>query len=215
MKLALRAAAIIIVVAGLAAGASLWLSRHSTSISDAASHVRGRADAPITLLEYGDYECPPCASYQVVTQKLLAKYPDALKYEFRHLPLTSIHPNAVKAALAAEAAGEQNKFWTMHDLLLSSQGEWKGNPDAGPMFIELAKMLGLEIETFRASLNSHELESRIREQAAKAKNAGIEGVPTFFVNGRKLGQETITFEGIDEVIAQELRLLKLERAKGK
>jgi hypothetical protein len=124
MKLALRAAAVIIVVAGLAAGASLWFSRQNASIPDAATgQVQGPPDAPITLVEYGDYECPPCASSQVVVQQLLAKYPQDLKYEFRHLPLTGIHPNALQAALAAEAAGEEGKFWVMHDR----QGHWVGN----------------------------------------------------------------------------------------
>jgi protein-disulfide isomerase len=215
MKLALRAAAVIIVVAGLAAGASLWFSRQNASIPDAATgQVQGPPDAPITLVEYGDYECPPCASSQVVVQQLLAKYPQDLKYEFRHLPLTGIHPNALQAALAAEAAGEQGKFWVMHDLLLGSQEEWRRNPDAAQMFNELAKAIGLEIETFRASLNSPELERRIREQAAAAKSAGVEGVPTFFINGRKIDQ-AFTFDGFDEMIAQELRALKLRRANGK
>jgi protein-disulfide isomerase len=216
MKLALRAAAIIIVVAGLAAGASLWFSRQNASIPDAAiGQVQGPPDAPITLVEYGDYECPPCASSQIVIQNLLVKYPKSLKYEFRHLPLTGIHPNALQAALAAEAAGEQGKFWGMHRLLLGSQEQWKRIPEASQIFIEHARLLGLDIETFRASLNSPELKRRIQEQAAAAKSAGVEGVPTVFINGRKIDQAALTFDGIDELINQELRALKLRRANGK
>lgn len=205
MREALRAAAVIVVVASLAAGAGLWLGRHRETDSDTiAGQVRGSADAPIALVEYGDYECPPCVSYQVTVRRLLEKYPDSLKYEYRHFPLIKIHPTALRAAAAAEAAGEQDKFWAMHDLLLNSQEKWRRIPDVEPVFMEFAESIGLNVDDFRSSLRSGIAEQRILKQVAQAREFGIESVPTFVINGRKVEQTPGSFEEFESLIIQEL-----------
>jgi len=135
---------------------------------------------------------------------LLEKYPDSLKYEYRHFPLIKIHPTALRAAAAAEAAGEQDKFWAMHDLLLNSQEKWRRIPDVEPVFMEFADSIGLNIDDFRSSLQSGIAEQRILKQVAQAREFGIESVPTFVINGRKVEQTPGSFEEFESLIIQEL-----------
>jgi protein-disulfide isomerase len=220
MKEALRAAAVIVVVASLAAGASLWLGRRAESVPSGSSVVRGqmlgRPDAPVTLVEYGDYECRPCASFAPIVGKLLEKYPENLKYEYRHFPLTGVHPGAMRAAMAAEAAGQQGKFWEMHKLLLSSQGKLIHDPDAEDKgFFNLGKLIDVDAVSFSKSFRSDEIQQKIAKQVAVAKSEGIDGVPTFLVNGMKIEQAPNSFEGFDALIMDELKKLKLRRAQGK
>src|SRR4030095_858385 len=148
MRRVLIATAFILILAGLAAGASLWLSERTEKDSAGAlppGHVRGDATAAATLVGYGDYECPPCGTFDPIIRQLLDKYSGALKLEFRHFPLTRIHTNALLAAKAAEAAGEQGQFWMMHDRLMSSRSEWTKNPEAATLFVDLASELGLDV----------------------------------------------------------------------
>jgi protein-disulfide isomerase len=218
MKEALRAAAVIVVVASLAAGASLWLGRRTESVPSGSSVVRGqvlgRTDAPVTLVEYGDYECPPCASFAPIVGKLLEKYPESLKYEYRHFPLTGVHPGAMRAAMAAEAAGEQGKFWEMHKFLLANQGKLIRDPDTEADLLEMGKFIDVDAESFSKSLRSAEIEQKIAKQVAQAKSEGIEGVPTFLVNGMKIEQAPNSFEGFEALIMDALKRLKLQRAQG-
>jgi protein-disulfide isomerase len=215
MKEVLRATAILIVMAGLAAGGSLWLGRRVESLpgsSNAASgQVLGKADAPITLVEYGDYECPPCASFAPMVTRLLEKYPDSLKYEYRHFPLTGLHPGAMRAAMAAEAAGQQGRFWEMHKLLLANQGKLIRDPNAEADLIELGKLIDVDAESFGKSLRSDDIEQKIAKQIAQGKSEGIGGVPTFLINGTKIEQNPNSFEGFDALILDELKKLKLIR----
>jgi len=219
MKEALRAAAIIVVVASLAAGASLWLGRRTESLSTDSSTVRGQVlgapSAPVTLVEYGDYECPPCASVAPIVAKLLEKYPESLRYEYRHFPLTALHPHAMRAAIAAEAAGEQGKFWEMHKLLLSTQGKWITDPEAEAGFVELGKFIDVDVHSFDEARRSANLEQRILQQVAQAKSQGIAGVPTFLINGKKIESTPSSFEGFDRLILDALKQLKLQHAQGR
>jgi len=218
VKEAFRAVAVIVVIAGLAAGASLWLGRRSESVANGSSvqgQVLGRADAPVTLVEYGDYECPPCASVAPIVGKLLEKYPETLKYEYRHFPLTGLHPGAMRAAMTAEAAGEQGKFWEMHHLLLANQGKWIADPDAEGKLTEMGKLIDIDAESFNKSLRSPEIEQKIAKQIAQAKSEGIAGVPTFLINGMKIKQPPNSFEGFDALIMDELKRLMLQNAQEK
>ena len=200
MKAALKAVAAIVIFAGLAVGAGTFLK--SGSKTDTRSHIRGSDDAAVELVEYGDYECPPCYAHQyhVMIDRLLEKYPGLIRYEFRHFPITTIHPNALLAAKVAEAAGTQGKFWEMHKLLLSSHDRWARNPQARDVFLELAKQIGLQPESFKRSLDSPELEQTILNEAARAREAGINATPTFLVNGKKLEPTPATFDEFDNQI---------------
>jgi Na+/H+ antiporter NhaA len=143
-------------------------------------HVRGRADAPVTLLEYGDYECPYCGHAQPTITELLEHLPEELNYVFRHLPLTDVHRLAQTASEAAEAAAAQGVFWEMHDRLMQHQGELGlGQLEAH------AEAIGLDVDRFAEDLRRRRHAPRIAEDVASADASGVSGTPTFFINGRR------------------------------
>jgi Na+/H+ antiporter NhaA len=141
-------------------------------------HIRGNPDAPVTLLEYGDFECPYCGAAAPIVAKLLEHLD--LRYVFRHLPLTDVHPNAQTAAEASEAAAEQGRFWELHDRLL-------GNQDAlapGDLYRHAAD-LGLDLDRFSEDLRRRRHAGRVAEDVRSADASGVSGTPTFFINGRR------------------------------
>jgi Na+/H+ antiporter NhaA len=143
-------------------------------------HIRGPSDAPVTLLEYGDYECPYCGQAEAVIRELLADFGDDLRYVWRHLPLADVHPNAQTAAEAAEAAGAQGRFWEMHDWLLGHQDELRP--------IEVARHaneLGIDLDRFWTDLRQREHAARVAEDVASADASDVTGTPSFFINGRR------------------------------
>ncbi|MEU8123565.1 Na+/H+ antiporter NhaA [Spirillospora sp. NPDC049024] len=142
-------------------------------------HVRGPAKAPVTVVEYGDFECPYCGRAEAVVRELLADHGD-VRYVWRHLPLNDIHPQAQLAAEAAEAAAAQGRFWEMHDLLLDRQDALRPRD-----LVRYAGEIGLDVERFRADLRRHTGAGRIAEDVDSADLSGVSGTPTFFVNGRR------------------------------
>jgi Na+/H+ antiporter NhaA len=143
-------------------------------------HVRGPDTAPVTLVEYGDYECPYCGQAEVVIRELLDSFGDDLRYVWRHLPLNDVHPNAQVAAEAAEAAGAQGDFWEMHDKLLDHQGELMAGDLA-----RYAQELGIDVERFFEELRRHDHAPRVADDVATADASGVAGTPSFFINGRR------------------------------
>ena len=142
-------------------------------------HIRGPAEALVTLVEYGDLECPYCGQAEPVVRELLADFGD-LRYVWRHLPLTDVHPRAELAAEAAEAAASQGDFWRMHDLLLEHQQNLR------PVDLNrYAADLGLDVEQFRYDLRKHTHVPRIDEDVESASLSGVSGTPSFFINGRR------------------------------
>jgi len=142
-------------------------------------HVRGPLDAPVTLLEYGDFECPYCGQAEPVIRELLADFGD-LRYVWRHLPLNDVHPHTQLAAEAAEAAARQGSFWEMYELLLARQDAL-----TEPDLIAYAEELGLDVEEFMEDLQRHTGAARIAEDVDGADLSSVSGTPTFFVNGRR------------------------------
>lgn len=142
-------------------------------------HVRGPRDAPVTLVEYGDFECPYCGLAEPMIRELLADFGD-VRYVWRHLPLNDVHPNAQLAAEAAEAAAEQGRYWEMHDLLLAHQGAL-GAAD----LLRYAEDIGLDTDRFHRDLRSHKGAARAARDVETADTSGVSGTPTFFVNGRR------------------------------
>ena len=149
-------------------------------VDPARDHIRGAADAPVTLVEYGDFECPYCGRAEPAIRELLAQWGDDLRYVFRHLPLSDVHPWAQLAAEAAEAAGAQGKFWEMYDILLAHQGELTPSSLRG-----YAQQLGLDVERFADELRRRTYAARVSEDVASADASGVSGTPSFFVNGRR------------------------------
>jgi Na+/H+ antiporter NhaA len=139
-------------------------------------HIRGPVNAPITVIEFGDFECPYCGQAEAVVRELLSDV--NVRYVWRHLPLTDVHPRAQYAAEAAEAAAVQGAFWEMHDLLLDHQGDLRPVDVAG-----YAAGLGLDMERFRDEMRRHAHETRVAQDVESADLSGVSGTPTFFVNG--------------------------------
>jgi protein-disulfide isomerase len=152
----------------------------AVDVDPARDHIRGPQDAPVTLVEYGDYECPYCGQAEHVIRELLLSFGDDLRYVWRHLPLTDVHPHAQIAAEAAEAAGAQGAFWKMHDTLLEHQDALRPL-DLGTY----ARQLGLDVERFWDELRRHAHAPRIAEDVASADASGVSGTPTFFINSRR------------------------------
>jgi protein-disulfide isomerase len=143
-------------------------------------HVRGPDDAPVTLVEYGDFECPYCGQAEPVLRELLAEFGDEVRYVWRHLPLIDVHPHARVAAEASEAAAAQDAFWPMHDLLLARQDALLAKD-----LIDYAGEVGLNVERFQDDLQGRVGASRVAEDVDGADLSGVSGTPTFFVNGRR------------------------------
>lgn len=146
-------------------------------------HVAGNREADVVLVEYGDFECPACASYEPMLHQLRDEYSDSIAFVFRHFPLRQIHRNAQLASQAAEAAANQGKFWEMHDLLFETQRDWASERNPEDKFVKYAESLELDVEQFRNDLNSLQVEERVNRDYDSGFNSDVNGTPTFFLNG--------------------------------
>jgi Na+/H+ antiporter NhaA len=173
----------------------------AVDVDDEVDHVRGPLDAPVTLVEYGDFECPYCGRAEPVVRQLAQAFGDELRFVFRHLPLVEVHEHALTAAHAAEAAAAQGRFWEMHDLLFAHQ-------DAliYPDLMRYAAELGLDVDRFGEDLRSRRFADRIRRDVDGADASGAAGTPTMFVNGRR-HQGSHDLDGLAAAIERELASL--------
>jgi len=143
-------------------------------------HAQGSSSAPVTLVEYGDYECPYCGQAYPIVKAVQKTLGERLRFVFRNFPLSEMHPNASNAAEAAEAAGVQGKFWEMHDTLFEHQ-----NALRPPDLVAHAAKLGLDSERVAVELKLHTHEPRVREDFMSGVRSGVNGTPTFFINGER------------------------------
>ncbi len=146
----------------------------------ARDHGAGPVEAPLTLVEYGDYQCPYCAAAYPVVKRLQKTLGKKLRFVFRNFPLTRAHPSALIAAKAAEAAALQGKFWEMHDLLFEEQTSL--TPEIIPLW---AEKIGLNVEQFGIAIKQDDVERRIKEDRQSGIRSGVNGTPTFFINGTR------------------------------
>lgn len=146
-------------------------------------HVQGPDGARVTLVEYGDYECPHCGRAYLIVKEVQKKMGDKLRFVFRNFPLTRAHPHALHAAEAAEIAATQGKFWEMHDTLFENQ-----NALDDESLIAYAASVGLDVEKFRESLQNGTFEEKVREDFMGGVESGVNGTPTFFINGARFNQ---------------------------
>jgi protein-disulfide isomerase len=153
------------------------MSRLTPPVSNA-DHRAGPDDAPVTLVEYGDYECPHCGSAHRIVLAVRQRMGQRLRFVFRHFPLAEIHPHAMHAAEAAEAAADQGKFWEMHDALFENQEALEDSD-----LIRYARELGLDAKRVEKELVSGAYVNRVREQFRSGVRSGVNGTPTFFING--------------------------------
>jgi Na+/H+ antiporter NhaA len=152
----------------------------SQEVDPERDHVRGAENAPVTLVEYGDFECPYCGQAEQVIRELLGSFGEDVRYVWRHLPLNDVHPSAQFAAEASEAASAQGNFWDMHDTLLSHQGDLRPTHVAA-----YAQEIGLDGERLLSEIHRRAYASRVSEDVASADESGVSGTPTFFINGRR------------------------------
>ena len=149
----------------------------------AAPGVRGAENAALKLVEFGDYQCPACKAYHEIVTELFQRYPSDVQLEFHHFPLVGIHPNAMAAAVAAEAAREQGRFWEMHDLLFENQDTWAQSPNPEALFMSYAVGLALNQDQFMRSMRDTGVKSHVLEDVVRARELAIASVPSFFVDG--------------------------------
>lgn len=147
-------------------------------VSEDRDHIRGPKTAPVTLVEYGDYECPFCGQAYYVLKDLAQRAGNSMRFVFRNFPLTTLHPHAERAAGAAEAAGDQGKFWEMHDLLFENQ---KSLEDEDLM--KYSESAGLDTSKFLSDMREARYQNRVREDFLSGARSGVNGTPTFFING--------------------------------
>ncbi len=145
-----------------------------------ADHRAGADNAPVTLVEYGDYECPHCGHAYPIAQRIQEHFGDRLRFVFRNVPLNESHPNAEAAAEVAEFAAAHDKFWEMHDLLFENQAQFSGQ-----LFAELAETLHLSAPAMVAEVNGGKYRDRVRKDFKGAVRSGVNGTPTFFINGER------------------------------
>jgi protein-disulfide isomerase len=171
---------------------------------NATDHVRGNMASNITLVEFGDFQCPACGAWETVVEDVVKKYENDIKFVFKNYPLTQIHKNALLAAKSAEAAGLQGKYWEMHDLIYSKQDEWSESNTAKDLFISYAENIGLNINTFKNDLNNPSIEQNILGEYTEGTNLGVLGTPTFFLNGQILDNMK-SFSDLDDIIQAEIK----------
>jgi len=162
-------------------------------------HLRGDLKAPITIEEFGDFQCPPCGTLAGDMQKLEKHYGQRLRVIFRQYPL-AMHNHALEAALASEAAGLQDHFWEMHDLLYREQAIWSKLPDAVTLFNGYAGALGLDLERFKKDMQGPEAKARVAADQKRAASLGVNSTPTLFLNGTKVDFPSVNFAGLRKLI---------------
>jgi len=203
---------IVLIVAAAAGWVALRSSRNQGNTSEPTPdpakevkgaeppHVRGDAAAPVTLEEFGDFQCPSCGSYEPELKKMEAEFGDKMKVIFRELPLLPMHEHALMAAQAAEAAGVQGKFWEMHDLLYENQTKWTEQKDLVPVFVDYAKQIGVNPDQFMKDLSGEIVAQRIFQDGKRAHAFGLKGTPSFFVNGKEAKDDNWRPDGLRQMI---------------
>jgi protein-disulfide isomerase len=157
-----------------------WKAVLTMPVNKERDHIQGPADAAVTLVEYGDYECPYCGAAYPIIKEVVARMGRRLRFVFRNFPITTSHPHAEQAAEAAEAAATQGKFWQMHDLIYENQRHLRDQD-----LRAYAEKLGLDVEVFDKELAEHVHAERIHEDFLSGVRSGVNGTPTFYINGAR------------------------------
>src|SRR5256885_16924548 len=201
----------LVALATIGSGAMLYRARrpHVLSIpenktlsakSDAeAPHIRGNPDAPVTLEEYGDFQCPPCGMFATFLGQLENEYDSRLRVVFRNFPLT-MHEHAREAALAAEAAGLQGRFWEMHDVLYREQETWSKAPNVRELFESYAGTIGLNLDQFRKDMDGEKVRERVDSDHVLGDSLGVKLTPTLFINNHPVDPKDKNPEGVRAAI---------------
>ena len=189
--------------APITGGQPSFIATQTTPLTTS-DHMHGSAKAVVTLIEYGDFECPACSQYEPIIQQLYKTYGDRVQFAFRNFPLYQIHPFAMMSAQAAEAAGLQGKYWEMHDILYAKQKEWSTDTSLSTAtviskyFDVYAQSLGLDVKKFDTDILASAATDKVQSDLALGNKASIDHTPTFFLNGTQIAnpQSSADFENV-------------------
>jgi len=205
-----------IALAALGSGAMLYRAKRPQLLTiprgkvlpgkgDAESvHIRGNPQAPVTLEEFGDSSCPPCGNIAVFIDELVKEYGPRLRIVFRNFPLPN-HEHAREAALAAEAAGLQGRFWEMHHVLYREQAVWSKADNVPELFASYAGMIGLNLDQFKKEMNAEKTKARVDSDHERGDSLGVRSTPTVFINNRQVGPNDKTPDGLRATIDAALK----------
>lgn len=167
-------------------------------------NFKGSADSPVVIEEFADFQCPTCGVVHPKIKEITSKYGDKIKVIFRNYPLVQAHPNAYAAAVAAEAAGQQNKFWEMQDLIFVNQGNWSNMGDPRPEFEKYAQQIGLNIEKFKDDSLAMNVKSRVDADLNRGRELNITSTPSVLINGRLIPHTQVDVTQLSQLIDAEL-----------
>jgi len=181
-------------------------SNASTTTASVSNHTEGDLSSKVHLVEYGDFQCPACGAFYPIVTQVLSQYLSQIQYSFMEFPLESLHPNALAAARAAEAAGLQGKFFPMYELLYENQNSWVNLNDPSTYFDQLATSIGLNLNKFKTDSASEAVNNTIEADIQAGTKLNIQGTPTFFLNGKMLNNQNIdTVSSFSSVIKQAIQ----------
>lgn len=208
--------AVPLVIVALLVGLLAWLGGKQDDVAPAGSLARdvsaedwqlGTTGAPLTLVEYSDFQCPTCGAFHPIVQQLVDDYAGQILFVYRHFPLQELHKNAVAAATATEAAGVQGKFWEMHNKIFETQDDWSSSKDAITIFTTYALDLGLNVEQFTNDLTSKAVENAVQADYDSGLSSHISGTPTFFLNGQEIADLPRGYDAFKAIL--DAKLLEL------
>lgn len=196
---------IIVVLVVVLIGGSVWYSNSVSKSYDegvtVSAHEKGKLDSTVVVTEFSDFQCPACGNFEPIVDEMFAKYGDKIKFEYKHFPLP-MHQFAPIASRAAEAAGQQGKFFEYHDVLFKNQDEWSKSTNPTGLFVKYATNMGLDVTKFKNQMQAPSLEAYIKADMAQGQKQGVTGTPTFFLNGVKMNLTTADdfIKQIDEAV---------------
>lgn len=155
-------------------------------VTQADDHYVGPVNAKVTVVEYADFQCPSCKAFEPIVTSVEAKYADRVKFVYRYFPLTQIHQNAMLSAIAAEAAGKQNKFWELKKVMFEKQEEWANSLDAEAKILGYAATLGIDVNKMKTDMATAEIKTRVERDMKEAVSIGLQGTPSFIINGQRI-----------------------------
>lgn len=177
---------IVLIVVGIIGAAVIFAGDKETTTGALSNNFYGQEEGVVTVTEFADFQCPACASFYPIFSQVKEVLASQVRFEFRHFPLVQIHPNAIAAHRASQAAANQDKFWEMHDLLFERLQSWNSVNNPAEVFEQYAEELQLDMEQYRSEVSSSEVLGAINADIELGKSKGVSGTPTFFIDGERI-----------------------------
>lgn len=173
----------ILIIVGVIAGAILLSGGDDNTVGAQSNNFYGQEEGVLTVTEYGDFQCPACGGFYPIVKEVKEQFKDQIRFEFKHFPLVQIHPNAMPAHRAAQAAASQGKFWEMHDMLYEQQQSWTDSSNPASVFEQYARDIGLDMDQYLSEVNTSEVLGVINADIDAGKSLGANSTPTFTIDG--------------------------------